>query len=250
MAGVDTIQLGSMLLAIGAGALSFLSPCVLPIFPAYISYITGISVKEIQDGTKKGIRKKILSHSVIFLFGVSFVFISLGAGASFLGEWIQSLILGDSGLLLQRIAGIFIIVMGLFVAGWISIPMLMKEKRYHYSKKSAGYLGTLFVGLGFAAGWTPCIGPIFGSILLLAASNPGQGVVYTIMYVIGFSLPFIILSFFIGSTRWIVRHSGVIMTAGGIIMVVMGLVLFLGLMPRITEFLLDLVEGTWLSNLG
>src|SRR5699024_6778394 len=123
MAGVETIQLGSMLLAIGAGALSFLSPCVLPIFPAYISYITGISVKEIQDGTKKGIRKKILSHSVIFLFGVSFVFISLGAGASFLGEWIQNLILGDSGLLLQRIAGIFIIVMGLFVAGWINIPI-------------------------------------------------------------------------------------------------------------------------------
>ncbi|MEK4553950.1 cytochrome c biogenesis CcdA family protein [Jeotgalicoccus sp. FSL K6-3177] len=250
MAGVETIQLGSMLLAIGAGALSFLSPCVLPIFPAYISYITGISVKEIQDGTKKGVRKKILSHSVIFLFGVSFVFISLGAGASFLGEWIQNLILGDSGLLLQRIAGIFIIVMGLFVAGWINIPIMMREKRYNYSKKSAGYLGTLFVGLGFAAGWTPCIGPIFGSILLLSASNPGQGILYTVMYVIGFSLPFIILSFFIGSTRWIVRHSGVIMTTGGIIMIVMGLVLFLGLMPRITEFLLDLVEGTWLSNLG
>src|SRR5699024_789026 len=95
--------------------------------------------------------------------------------------------------LIQRIAGIFIIVMGLFVAGWINIPALMKEKRLQSSKKPVGYLGTFFVGLGFAAGWTPCIGPIFGSILLLAASNPGQGVVYTFMYVIGFALPFLIL---------------------------------------------------------
>src|SRR5690625_7829432 len=87
----------------------------------------------------------------------------------------------------------------------------MKEKRLQSSKKPVGYLGTFFVGLGFAAGWTPCIGPIFGSILLLAASNPGQGVVYTIMYVIGFALPFLILTFFLGSTRWIVRHSGIIM---------------------------------------
>lgn len=252
MSGIETetMLLGGMLLAIGAGALSFLSPCVLPIFPAYISYITGVSVKDLQDNTKKGVRKKILSHSFVFLFGVSFVFISLGAGASFLGEWIQNLLIGASGLLLQRIAGIFIIIMGLFVAGWISIPMLMREKRYQYSKKSVGYLGTLFVGLGFAAGWTPCIGPIFGSILLLAASNPGQGIMYTLMYVIGFSLPFIILSFFIGSTKWIVRYSGIIMKVGGILMIIMGLVLFLGLMPRITEFLLELVEGTWLSKLG
>src|SRR5690625_1699369 len=197
----DTMILAGVVLATGAGALSFLSPLVLPLFPAYISYITGISVRELQGGTDTKLRRQILSHSVIFLFGVSFVFISLGAGASFLGEWIQNLILGDSGLLLQRIAGIFIIVMGLFVAGWINIPIMMREKRYNYSKKSAGYLGTLFVGLGFAAGWTPCIGPIFGSILLLSASNPGQGILYTVMYVIGFSLPFIILSFFIGSTR-------------------------------------------------
>ncbi|MFP3489288.1 cytochrome c biogenesis protein CcdA, partial [Staphylococcus sp. SIMBA_130] len=97
-------------------------------------------------------------------------------------------------------AGIFIILMGFFVAGWITIPALMKERRIRYSKKPVGYLGTFFVGLGFAAGWTPCIGPIFGSILLLAASNPGHGIVYTVMYVIGFSLPFILLTFFLGST--------------------------------------------------
>src|SRR5699024_6936265 len=177
-------------------------------------------------------------------------FISLGASASFLGQWAQNLLIGDTGLLIQRIAGIFIVFMGLFVAGWINIPTLMKERRMHQAKKPVGFFGTFFVGLGFAAGWTPCIGPIFGSILLLAASNPGQGVFYTLFYVIGFALPFVVLTFFLGSTRWIVKHSGVIMKVGGALMIAMGLVLFFGLMPRISTFLLDLIQDTWLSRLG
>lgn len=246
----DTMLIVGMLLAIGAGALSFLSPCVLPIFPAYMSYITGISVKDLQESRNAKIRKEILSHSLFFLLAVSLVFISLGASASFFGRWVQDLLIGDSGLFIQRIAGLLIIFMGLFVAGWIKIPTLMKERRFQYTKKRANYIGTFLIGLGFAAGWTPCIGPIFGSILLLAASNPGQGVFYTIMYVVGFSLPFLVLSFFLGSTKWIVRHSGVIMKVGAVIMILMGIVLFSGLMPQITGFLLDLVEGTWLSRLG
>lgn len=246
----DTMLVVGMFLAIGAGALSFLSPCVLPIFPAYLSYITGVSVKELQGSQDVKIRSKLLSHSVFFLLGVSLVFISLGVGASFLGQWIQKLLIGDSGLLIQRIAGVFIIFMGLFVAGWINITALMKEKRFRYSKKPAGYIGTFFVGMGFAAGWTPCIGPIFGSILFLAASNPGQGIFYTAMYIVGFALPFLVLTFFLGSTRWIVRHSGIIMKIGGVIMILMGLLLFSGQMPRITEFLLNLVQDTWLSKLG
>jgi len=246
----DTFLLFGMVLALGAGALSFLSPCVLPIFPAYLSYITGISVKELQGERTGKIRKTLLSHSFFFLLGVSLVFISLGVGASFLGQWIQQLLSGDSGLLIQRFAGIFIIVMGLFVAGWLNINFLMKEKRMQYKKSNISFLGTFFVGTGFAAGWTPCIGPIFGSILLLAASNPGQGIFYTIMYVIGFIIPFLLLTFFLGSTKWIVQKSQVIMKIGGIVMIVMGIVLFTGQMPRIAEFLLDLVEDTWMSRLG
>lgn len=246
----DTLLIVGMLLALGAGALSFLSPCVLPIFPAYLSYITGISVKEIQNQRQAKIRGKLLTHSLFFLLGVSLVFISLGVSASFLGQWLQNILTGNSGLLIQRIAGIFIIVMGLFVAGWLQIPALMQERRFQSTSKPVGYLGTFFVGLGFAAGWTPCIGPIFGSILMLAASHPGQGMAYTLMYVIGFALPFIVLTFFIGSTRWITRHSGIIMKIGGIIMIVMGLVLFSGALPAITEFLLDLIEGTGLEKLG
>lgn len=246
----DTFLVVGMLLALGAGAITFLSPCVLPLFPAYLSYITGMGVKDIQGKKNAKIRGKLLSHSFFFLFGVSLVFISLGIGATFLGQWIGDLLEGDSGLLIQRIAGIFIIIMGLFVAGWITIPALMKEKRFQSTKKPIGFLGTFFVGLGFAAGWTPCIGPIFASILWLAASQPGHGIVYTFMYVIGFALPFLILTFFLGSTRWIVRHSGIIMKVGGVIMIVMGIVLFTGLWPTITGYLFKLVKGTWLENIG
>src|SRR5690625_5918872 len=107
--------------------------------------------------------------------------------------------------------------MGLFVAGWININFLMQERRMQYQRKEVGYLGTFLVGMGFAAGWTPCIGPIFASILFLAASNPGQGIFYTGMYIVGFALPFLVLTFFLGSTKWIVRHSGIIMKVGGVI---------------------------------
>ncbi|MFD1607398.1 cytochrome c biogenesis CcdA family protein [Oceanobacillus luteolus] len=246
----DTILLAGMLIAMGAGALSFLSPCVLPIFPAYMSYITGISVKELQGSKSSGMARRLLIHSIFFLFGISIVLLSLGASATFIGQWAQQLLIGDSGLFIQRIAGVFIIVMGLFIGGWINLPSLMKERRFTYSKKPAGYAGTFFIGLGFAAGWTPCIGPIFGSILFLAVSNPGQGIFYTLMYVIGFALPFLLLTFFIGKTRWIVRYSGVIMKMGAVLMIVMGIVLFFGLMPRISGFLLDLIQDTWLVRLG
>lgn len=246
----DTVLILGMLLAVGAGALSFLSPCVLPIFPAYLSYITGISVKELQGNQTIKIRQRLISHSLVFLLGVSLVFISLGAGASFFGQWISELLRGDTGLFIQRIAGIFIVVMGLFIGGWINITELMKERRFQSSRRPTGYIGTFFIGLGFAAGWTPCIGPIFGSILMLAASNPSQGIFYTVMYVIGFALPFLVLTFFLGSTKWIVRRSEIIMKVGAVIMILMGIVLFLGLMPLITGWLLDLVDGTWLSNLG
>lgn len=237
-------------LALGAGMLSFLSPCTLPIFPAYLSYITGMSVKELETNHHVKIRSKLLIHAIFFLLGVSLIFISLGIGVSFLGQWIQGLLAGESGEFIQRIAGIFIIIMGLFVGGWLKITSFMKEKRFQFTKKPVGYLGTIFVGMGFAAGWTPCIGPIFASILVVAAANPTQGAWYTLFYVIGFALPFLILTFFLGSTRWIVKYSGIIMKIGAVIMILMGILLFAGLMPRISAFLLNLVKDTWLVNLG
>ncbi|CDQ38081.1 cytochrome c biogenesis CcdA family protein [Virgibacillus salexigens] len=246
---IETADL-TIWLALGAGMLSFLSPCTLPIFPAYLSYITGMSVKELEHHATFKIRRKLLFHAVFFLFGVSLVFISLGIGVSYVGQWIQGMLAGESGQFIQRIAGIFIILMGLFVSGWLKVTSFMKEKRFRFTKKPVGYVGTIFVGMGFAAGWTPCIGPIFASILVVAAANPTQGAWYTLFYVVGFSLPFLILTFFLGSTRWIVRYSGMIMKVGGVIMILMGLLLFTGLMPQISAFLLKLVEDTWLTKLG
>src|SRR5699024_12528177 len=114
--------------------------------------------------------------------GVSLVFISLGIGASFLGKWLSGILTGSSGNLIQQLAGIFIIVMGLFVGGWLNIKTLMKERRAQYKKSNVSYLGTFLVGLGFAAGWTPCIGQIFGSILLLDASNSIQGIIFSVVH--------------------------------------------------------------------
>ncbi|WP_040226905.1 cytochrome c biogenesis CcdA family protein [Bhargavaea cecembensis] len=250
MITADTALLLGLALALGAGAVSFLSPCVLPLFPAYLSYITGVSVKDIQEDRSAPVRRKLLSHALVFLAGISIVFVSLGAGASFVGQWMQDLLTGDSGLLIQRLAGIFIIFMGFFVAGWIQIPAFMKERRFQYTKSTTSFAGTFFVGVGFAAGWTPCIGPIFASILMLAAAQPGQGLLYTIFYVIGFAVPFLVLTFFIGSSKWLVRKSGIIVKIGGVLMIAMGLILFLGLMPRIAAFLLDLISDSWLSKLG
>lgn len=250
MIETETILITGMLMALGAGMISFLSPCILPIFPAYISYIAGININDLQGSKDKPMVKKLLSHSILFLAGISLVFISLGAGASFLGHWVQNILTGETGLFIQRIAGIFIVVMGLFIAGVIKIPFLMREKRFQFNKKPVGYLGTFFVGLGFAAGWTPCIGPIFSSILLLSATNPEEGILYTIIYVIGFAIPFLALTFFIGKAKWIMKYMNIIIIFGAVMMIVMGLILFFGLMPVISGFLLDLVEGTWLSKLG
>ncbi len=240
----------SVWLALTAGIISFISPCTLPLYPVFLSYITGVSVKELEENKSLKIRSKLLLHSVFFLLGVSIVFIGLGMGFSYAGQWIQGLLVGTSGELLQRFAGIFMVFMGLFVGGWLQMKALLKERRMKFAKKPAGYIGSILIGVGFAAGWTPCIGPIFASILVLSASNPSEGVLYTIIYSIGFAVPFLLLSFFIGSTRFIIRYSQVIMKVGGILMIGIGVILFTGQMNKISIFLLRLIEGTWFEQLG
>jgi len=235
--------------ALAAGLISFISPCTLPLFPAYLSYITGMSVKDLETNNKK-VRRSLMAHTFFFLAGVSTIFLALGVGATFMGGWLQDLLIGSSGDLVQRLAGIFIVFMGLFVTGIIKLNGLMKTKRLTFSKKPAGFLGTTFVGMGFAAGWTPCIGPIFATILVMAASNPSQGFFYTLLYIIGFSLPFFILTFFIGSTKWIVKYSEKIMKIGGAVMILMGVLLFTGQLNDISIYILRLIEGTWFENLG
>ncbi|NJP36123.1 cytochrome c biogenesis protein CcdA [Bacillus luteus] len=231
-----------------AGVISFLSPCTLPLFPAYLSYITGRSVKELQR--ESGLRSRLMLHTALFLTGVSMIFFALGFGASAAGGWLENLMLGSSGVLIQQLAGIFIVMLGLITAGWLTIPALMQTKRFHAAKKPAGMAGTVFVGMGFAAGWTPCIGPVFGAVLLLAASEPSLGLLYTAMYTAGFAIPFFVLTFFLGSVRWLTAYSSIVMKAGGAVMIGMGILLFTGQLTDISVWILRMIEGTPLERLG
>ncbi|WP_112180598.1 MULTISPECIES: cytochrome c biogenesis CcdA family protein [Paraliobacillus] len=234
----------------GAGMLSFLSPCTLPIFPAYLSYITGMSVKELQEHKDINVQARLLLHAVFFLSGVSMVFLGLGIGVTLFGQWLQDILSGHSGILLQRMAGIFIIMMGLFVGGWLKIMPLMKDTRKRFKNKPTGLIGSFFIGIGFAAGWTPCIGPIFASVLVIATSNPTQGAIYTIIYIIGFALPFLIFTFFLSYAKWLVRYTGIITRVGGAMMLLFGMLLFTGQLAKLSNFLLKIIQDTWLSNLG
>ncbi|WP_017471657.1 cytochrome c biogenesis CcdA family protein [Amphibacillus jilinensis] len=237
-------------LAFSAGVLSFLSPCTLPIFPGYLSYITGVSVKDLQEKGNLKLKVRLFIHAISFLLGVSMIFFSLGLGATVFGEWLHQLLTGASSVLVQRIAGLFLMVMGLVVGGWFRFSTLMKTKRFQIKTKPTGVLGSFFVGIGFSAGWTPCIGPIFASILILAASSPAEGALYTSIYIIGFALPFLFLTFFLSYVKWIVKYSEQIMKLGGGLIVIFGLLLFTGQLARFSNYILRIIQDTWFSNIG
>ena len=232
-------------LAFSAGLLSFISPCTLPLYPAYLSYITGISVSDLQAGQGSKLRLRVILHTLFFLLGISTIYFALGLSASFVGQLFISY-----NRLIQQISGILIVVMGLFLVGFFKLEWFMREKRFQFSKKPVGYLGSTLIGMGFAAGWTPCIGPILTMILSLIAINPSHGMTYMTTYILGFSVPFFLLSFFIGSTRWIVGYSSFLMKIGGLVMVIMGVLLYTDQIDKIAIYLLRLFEGTWLSRLG
>lgn len=229
-------------LAFSAGLLSFLSPCVLPLYPSFLSYITGVSVADLKDMNRSGVRKQVMLHTLFFVIGLSLIYVALGLGASFLGEFFQ--LYND---LIRQLGAILIIAMGLFLIGWLRLDFLMREKRFEWKNKPTGYLGSLFIGFSFAAGWTPCIGPILGSIILMGTTQPDLALTYILLYSAGFSIPFFILSYFIGSTRLILRYSGMLMKVGGIMMIVMGVLLFTDQLNRITILLNQIFGFSWIQ---
>lgn len=230
--------------------LSFLSPCTLPLLPLYLSYITGKSVKEVKSNATKGFKKILFIHSVIFLLGVSVVYISLGLGASYMGSIFTELMTGSTSVLLQRLAGLLIIIMGLVTTGWLTIPSLLRDNRKMKAKKTGNYFSSFLIGLGFAAGWTPCIGPIFSSILLLGISTGTPPALYLTLYVIGFALPFLLMTFFIGRMDSILKHSQKLMKIGGVLMIFMGLLLVTGYLETLSEMLARFLQDTPFELLG
>ena len=205
-----------------AGLLSFLSPCVLPLIPSYVTFVTGLSLEDVQRS-----RRTALVHATLFVVGFTLIFLALGATATVLGrallayrEWIS------------RVGGVLIIVFGLYMLGLFQAGFLARERRVHLADKPLGYLGTVLVGVAFGAGWTPCIGPILGSILIYT-SNTAQldrGLVLLLAYSLGLAVPFLLsavaierfLAFFQRVRRqmvWITRAAGVLLIAVGLLLV-------------------------------
>ncbi|MCM3638220.1 cytochrome c biogenesis protein CcdA [Sporosarcina luteola] len=210
----------NLILAFGAGLLNFISPCTLPLYPAFLSYITGMSLDELKSDSKK-IRKSGIIHTLLFLLGFSIIFIFLGFSSSFVGTFFI-----QYQDLLRQIGSIFIIIFGLMIIGLFTPAFLMKEKKLQFKNRPAGYFGTFLIGLAFAAGWTPCTGPITGAVFMLASQNPGSGIWYMLAYVLGFAIPFFLLSIFITRVKWIQKYSRTITKVGGYIMIALGILLF------------------------
>lgn len=220
-------------IAFWAGLASFISPCCLPLYPSYISFITGMSVNRLKtEQSTKEVRMRTLSHTFFFILGFSVVFYALSYGASLVGD-----LFSNYRDMIRQICAVLIIVMGLFLTGLFQPQFLMKERKFDLKFKPAGYIGSFLFGIGFSAGWSPCIGPILTAIVGLAATEPNTWLTLITAYTIGFAVPFFVFAFFIGSTKWILRYSNRLMKIGGAIMIVMGILLFTDQMTKITIWL-------------
>ncbi|MBP2240239.1 cytochrome c-type biogenesis protein [Cytobacillus eiseniae] len=227
----------NVFLALGAGFLSFISPCCLPLYPAFLSYITGMSVGELKEENAM-LQKRSMLHTLFFLIGFSVIFIAIGFGTSFIGSFFV-----DYQDLIRQLGAIFIFFFGLLVVGFLKPEFLMKERRFEFKNRPSGYIGSSLIGMAFAAGWTPCTGPILGAVISLGASNPNSAMFYMFAYILGFAVPFFVLSFFIGKMKWIRKHSLKIMKIGGYIMMIMGVVLFFDWMTEIIKILTPIFGG-------
>lgn len=211
-----------------AGLLSFLSPCVLPLIPSYITYITGLSFSELDtEQPSEQVRRKTILHSLAFVGGFTVVFVLLGASATYVGSFMQ-----QHMDILRKAGGLLIIAFGIHVTGLVPLKWLLGEKRVSIKNKPAGYLGSFLVGLAFAAGWTPCIGPILASILMIAATEEKvtQGIVLLLLYSIGLGIPFILSS--VALNRFIIlfnrfkKHIRLFEIITGFFLIVVGLLIF------------------------
>ena len=214
------------------GVLSFLSPCVLPLIPSYVSFITGISFEDFKTIDKTLIRKLTLFNSLAFIAGFSTVFILLGVFSSYMNYLLtRSFSLFGLDITIYQIAGVIVIIFGLYVMGVFKINFLAKDKRIHLKSRPKGYLGAFVVGLTFGAGWTPCIGPILGSILLIAGTSGSAmyGFKLLSIYSLGLAIPFLATSLainsFLSHFNAIHKYMKAIMIVSGLLLIAFGIIL-------------------------
>lgn len=226
-----------------AGVLSFLSPCVLPLIPSYLTFITGASFEEltgveITQEHKRRIRMLTMTSSLAFILGFTTIFTALGATSSLIGQWLV-----DYSDWIRIIGGVLIIIFGLFIAGFLKLDFLQKDKKIHLTGKPAGYVGTYLVGMAFAAGWTPCVGPILGAILMKASlvGTASAGMRLLLMYSLGLGLPFFLASLSLNSfliySQKLLKHMRLIMIISGIVLIVFGVLMLTDNIRWITGFL-------------
>jgi len=233
-----------LFIAFLAGLLSFLSPCVLPLVPSYITFITGLSIDDLQEAAA---RRTALVHGLLFTLGFSLIFIILGAIASGFGQLMQA----NKGWISQ-VGGVIIIVFGLYLMGFLNFGFMAMDKRMHLANKPVGYAGTVFVGIAFGAGWTPCIGPILGGILTYASGQDlTRGIVLLTAYSLGLAIPFILsavavdrfMVFFRRVRRqmgWLQKGTGLVMVCVGLLMVTNRFTILAAWLTRFTpDFLLE-----------
>jgi cytochrome c-type biogenesis protein len=232
-----------VLIAFSAGLLSFLSPCVLPLIPSYVTFITGLSLDDVQHA-----RKAALIHGSLFVLGFTLIFLAMGAGATMLGQ-----VLIQNRDWISRVGGVVIIIFGLYLLGVLNIGFLSRERRFHVADKPVGYLGTMVVGIAFGAGWTPCLGPILGSILLYTGTQAdlGRGMLLLFAYSLGLAVPFLLsavaIERFTGFFQrmrkqmiWISRISGAVMIVIGVMLVTNYFTVLASWLTTLTpEFLLE-----------
>ena len=234
-------------IAFTAGILSFVSPCVLPLIPSYLTYITGLSFKQLDDAhpTAK-IRMTVLLHSICFIIGFSVVFVLLGAIAGVASHNFQTHL--REGLeWVEKIGGLLIFLFGVHMTGLFHFGVLLGEKRVQLHRKPGGYFGTFVVGVAFAAGWTPCIGPILASILMIAATSGqiGEGIGLLSIYSLGLGVPFLLSGllfhqFLVAFNRFR-KYIRFVEIVTGVMLMAVGIMLMFNLMGRITMYLYQYV---------
>jgi cytochrome c-type biogenesis protein len=211
----------------------------LPLVPSYISYITGLSVEQLTDASEREkFKKAIILNSLLFIAGFSAVFIAFGASASLLGQ-----VLVTYQDYIRRIGGALIVIFGLYLLGVLNLNFLKMEHRYQFRNRPAGYLGSFFIGVAFAAGWTPCVGPVLGSILLYAGTTDSlaDGVVLLTSYSLGLGLPLFLTA--LGVDRFLAYFKEVraylwgVSTVSGVLLVVVGVMIYANSLTMVTSFL-------------
>jgi cytochrome c-type biogenesis protein len=224
-----------------AGGISFLSPCVLPLVPPYLCFIAGTSLEDMaSEKAAPRVTARVMLAALLFVLGFTTVFVALGATASLFGQLVR-----EHLTLLSQIAGIVIIVMGLHFLGVFRIGLLNREARYHHETKPAGLIGAYVVGLAFAFGWTPCIGPVLATILSLAATeeNVTQGAVLLAVYSLGLGVPFLAAAAgtraFLGFMQRFRRHLGLVEKLMGGLLVLAGIMFLTGSMTSLSFWLLE-----------